>query len=52
MKYTTMTIYYPNGSTQRIKPDAGWFEGDWYLLAETIARPHYPEGAKIKYVLN
>jgi hypothetical protein len=34
--FSTMIIYYPNGSRQIVKPSTH-FKGDWDLLASAIA---------------
>lgn len=47
---TQLVIYYPDGSSQVVKPQVG-FKGNWQALAEAIGEPYYPRGVKVKYEL-
>jgi hypothetical protein len=39
--HTTMIIKYPNGTTQTVKPNMQFFQGDWPTLAKAIAGSWY-----------
>lgn len=45
-----LVIYYPNGSSQIVKPRPS-FNGSWQALADAIGGPYYPAGVKVKYEL-
>jgi len=34
--YTVLTIKYPEGCKQVVRPDFRYFEGDWFRLVEGI----------------
>lgn len=49
MTSSTLTIKYPNGSTQTVKPNLAFFKGDWQGLAQAIGGQYFPKGARITY---
>jgi hypothetical protein len=49
MQATILTINYPNGSKQVVRPNPEFFKGNFYELAQAIGAPYFPRDQKVQY---